>query len=104
MVDQKVGTIRLAKALLAELEAAPDQVDNDHGASFVAVFAAVNKFITALDGAADDDSPFILGDGDMARLFNEFLERRGKSGELGHVILDANQPGIIRQIQAMMSH
>jgi hypothetical protein len=62
MVDQKVGTIRLAKALLAELEAAPDQVNNDHGASFVAVFAAVDKFITSLDGAADDDSPFILGD------------------------------------------
>ena len=99
-MDQKLGTIRLAQKLLAELNAAPDQVDNDQGAAFVAVFAAVKKFITALDGMVDG-SPYILGDGDMALLFNEFLERRGKSVRIGQMILEANTPGIEALLNAL---
>jgi hypothetical protein len=85
-INQKEKTIALTEKLLSSLRSAPDAVNGDKGASFVAVYKLVIDFITSLDCAVED-SAFILGDGDIAKLYAQYLERRGKDAEIGSMIL-----------------
>jgi len=71
--------VKCTEALLKELKQA---------SSFVETKAAIEKYITNLDGTSEcGDSPCVLGDQDMARLFMQSLRRRGKSMEIGIVMM-----------------
>lgn len=76
-----------AKALLNALERATDFMDTK---------AAVWTFVTNMDGTADHpDAAGVLGDVDLGLLFEEALERRGKTPvqEWAPVIMPGNTNG-----------
>lgn len=80
--------------------AAPDTINNDKGASFVAVYKAITTFITALDGRDGEESPAILGDGDIARIYAQYLSRRGKSEGIGTILFRIAADKVYKEAQA----
>jgi hypothetical protein len=87
-VSQREATIVLTERLLAKLKAGPQAITNDGGASFRAVYDGVVEFINAMDCAVYD-SAFVLGDGDIAKIYAQYLKRHGKDERVGAMLLGA---------------